>query len=105
MAKKSIKIRAKIKGDTTTVKCLMTHPMETGLRKDKKTGKLIPAHFISEVMAETGGKNVMTANWSGGISKNPYLSFAFNGGKKGDDITITWKDNTGDSDSGTVKVS
>ena len=32
---KSIKIRAKLKGDTTTVKCLMTHPMETGLRKDK----------------------------------------------------------------------
>ena len=49
---KSIKIRAKMKGDETQVKCLMTHPMETGLRKDKKTGKLIPAHFINEVMAE-----------------------------------------------------
>ena len=30
----SIKIRAKAKGDNTTVKTLMSHPMETGLRKD-----------------------------------------------------------------------
>jgi len=101
---KSIKIRAKLKGDTTTVKCLITHAMETGLRKDKKTGKLIPAHFINEVVAETGGKTVMTANWSGGVSKNPYLSFAFTGGAKGDEVKISWVDNQGGSDSGTAKI-
>jgi sulfur-oxidizing protein SoxZ len=101
---KSIKIRAKMKGDETQVKCLMTHPMETGLRKDKKTGKLIPAHFINEVMAESGGNNVMTAYWSGGISKNPYLSFTFTGGAKGDDVKITWKDNQGGTDSDSAKI-
>ena len=101
---KSIKIRAKIKGDETTVKCLMTHPMETGLRKDSKTGKMIPAHFINEVVAESGGKTVMTANWSGGISKNPYLSFAFTGGAKGDEVKISWTDNQGGSDSETAKI-
>ena len=42
----SIKVRAKVSGGTTTVKCLMSHPMETGQRKDKATGKPIPAHFI-----------------------------------------------------------
>ena len=36
MAKKSIRIRAKMKGDVTEVKALMSHAMETGLRKDKK---------------------------------------------------------------------
>jgi len=36
MASKSIRIRANIKGDVTEVKALMSHPMETGLRKDKK---------------------------------------------------------------------
>lgn len=101
---KSIKIRAKLKGDKTTVKCLITHPMETGLRKDKKTGELIPAHFINEVMADVNGKNVMSANWSGGISKNPYLSFAFTGGAKGDEVKISWSDNQGGSDSGTAKI-
>ena len=82
----------------------MTHAMETGLRKDQKTGKLIPAHFINEVIAESGGKTVMTANWSGGISKNPYLSFAFTGGNKGDEVKITWKDNQGGTDCGTAKI-
>ena len=101
---KSIKIRAKLKGDTTTVKCLMTHPMETGLRKDKKTGKLIPAHFINEVVASLGDKTVMTTNWSGGVSKNPYLSFAFTGGAAGDEVKISWADNQGGSDSGTAKI-
>ena len=34
----SIKIRAKLSGDVTTVKALIKHPMDTGLVKDKKTG-------------------------------------------------------------------
>lgn len=37
MAKKSIKIRAKAKNGVVTVKALISHKMETGLRKDKKT--------------------------------------------------------------------
>lgn len=98
MAKKSIKIRAKHKGGVTTVKALMTHPMETGARKDKKTGKLIPAHFIQEVTCDMGGTNLMTAAWSGGVSKNPYLSFKFEGGK-GETLTLKWVDNQGNSDS------
>ena len=98
MAKSSIKIRAKAKKGTVVVKALINHEMETGLRKDKKTGKLIPAHFIQEVTAQSGGKTVMTASWGGAISKNPYLSFKY-GGAKGDDLTLSWSDNKGDSDS------
>ena len=103
MAKKSIKIRAKEKGGVVTVKALMNHPMETGLRKDKKTGKLIPAHFINEVVAKSGGNTVMTAYWSGAVSKNPYISFKFSGAKGGD-VEIAWTDNQGGSDSGTAKI-
>jgi sulfur-oxidizing protein SoxZ len=101
---KSIKIRAKAQGDTTTVKCLITHPMETGLRKDRKTGELVPAHFIEEVVATAGGKTVMTTNWSGGVSKNPYLSFKFTGAAAGDELTIAWTDNKGGSDSASATI-
>jgi sulfur-oxidizing protein SoxZ len=101
---KSIRARASAKGDTTTVKALITHPMETGLRKDKKTGKKIPAHFIQEVTAQHNGNTVMTAQWSGAVSKNPYLSFQFAGGKKGDSLTLSWVDNKGGKDSVTAKV-
>ena len=104
MAKSSIKIRAKVKDGITTVKCLINHPMETGLRKNKKTGKLIPAHFITDVVAKHKDAEVLTANWSGGVSKNPYLAFKFSGGEKGDPVTISWTDNKGNSDSKTAKI-
>jgi len=38
MATGTIKIRAKEKGGEVEVKVLFTHPMETGMRKDKATG-------------------------------------------------------------------
>ena len=36
MATKSIKVRAKAIDGVAKAKCLFSHPMETGLRKDKK---------------------------------------------------------------------
>lgn len=101
----SIKIRAKVDGDVTTVKALISHPMETGLVKDKKTGKVIPAHFIQEVTCEHAGNNVMTALWGPAVSKNPYLSFKFTGAKAGDTLTLSWVDNKGESDSVETKIS
>ena len=100
----TIKIRANESGGVTTVKTLMSHPMEPGTRKDSKTGKLIPAHHITEVTAEHNGNVVMTANWGGGISKNPYLSFMFKGGSAGDTIKISWVDNQGASDSAEAPI-
>ncbi len=104
MAKSSIKIRAKAKNGVVTVKTLISHKMETGLRKDKKTGKIIPAHFIENVVCEHNGVIVLDAEWGVAISKNPYLSFKFGGGKAGDKVKLTWKDNTGKSDSLETKV-
>lgn len=104
MAKKSIRIRAKVKRGVTEVKTLISHPMETGLRKNKKTGKKIPAHFIQDVTCEHNGKQVLEANWGVAVSKNPYLAFKFSGGKKGDKIKISWADNKGKSDTAEAKV-
>ena len=100
----NIKIRAKDSNGVTTVKALMSHEMETGLRKDKKTGEPIPAHFIQEVTAKWKDQVVMTAMWSGGVSKNPYLSFKFNGGAAGDPIEISWVDNMGATETGTAEI-
>lgn len=100
----SIKIRAKLKGEVTEVKALMSHPMETGARKDKKTGKLIPAHFIQEVVCKWKDKEVMKALWSGGVSKNPYIAFKVKGPAKGDTIQLSWTDNKGESDSAEAEI-
>lgn len=104
MASNSIKVRAKEAGGVTTVKALMTHEMESGQRKDKTTGEPVPAHFIQEVKCEVNGKLVMTALWSGGVSKNPYLSFQFKGGAKGDTVKLAWTDNKGEGDSADATI-
>jgi sulfur-oxidizing protein SoxZ len=100
----SIKLRANAEGDAVVVKALISHPMDTGLVKDKKTGEVIPAHYITTVTGEANGKTVMTAYWSGGISKNPYLSFRFKGAKAGDTVKLSWTDNKGESDSAEAQV-
>jgi sulfur-oxidizing protein SoxZ len=104
MSTSSIKVRAKVAKGEATVKCLISHPMETGLRKDKKTKALIPAEFIQEVVCEHNGKTVMNAQWNSTISKNPFLSFAFTGAKSGDMIKVSWVDNTGKSDTTEEKM-
>ena len=100
----SIKMRANSKDGVTTIKALVSHTMETGLRKDKKTGKNIPAHFIQEVVCEHKGNTVLTANWGPGISKNPYLSFRFSGAAAGDTVKLSWVDNKGEKDSAEATV-
>jgi sulfur-oxidizing protein SoxZ len=99
-----MKIRASVKGDEAEVKCLMNHPMETGLRKDAKTGALVPAHHITNVTATLNGTQVLNAQWGGGISKNPYLAFKVKGGKKGDKVVVSWVDNTGDKNSAEAAI-
>jgi len=74
------------------------------MRKNKKTGKNFPAHFIQEVTCSHNGTNVMTADWGTAISKNPYLSFKFNGAKSGDTLKVSWVDNKGESDSAEAKI-
>ena len=100
----SIKMRASNKDGVTTIKALISHAMETGTRKDKKTGEKIPAHFIQEDVCEHKGNKVLTANWGAAISKNPYLSFRFSGAAAGDTVKLSWVDNKGGKDSAEATV-
>ena len=99
-----MKIRANLLGDVANVKCLISHPMETGLRKDPKTGAVVPAHFITEVSLSINGAVVATLQWGAGVSKNPYLAMQFKGCKAGDKVTISCVDNKGESLTGAATV-
>ncbi len=90
-----MKIRATTVGDSTEVKVLMNHEMETGQRKDAQ-GNVVPAWFIQTVTATHNGRTVLSAQWGTAIAKNPFLSFQFKGGAKGDKVQIAWTDNRGD---------
>jgi sulfur-oxidizing protein SoxZ len=98
----SIRIKAKERKGSVDVKTLMKHNMETGLRKNTD-GSKIPEHWITDVTAESGAKTVLAAAFNTSISKDPYLAFAF-AGKKGDTLKISWKDNTGKTDSAETVV-
>ena len=101
---KPMKIRAASKDGVTEVKVLMNHEMETGLRKDS-SGALIPALFITELTAKLNDAVVMQADWGTAVAKNPFLAFKVKGGKPGDKVTISWKDNSGDTRTDEATVS
>ena len=103
MARK-IKIRAKERDGVASVKFLMKHPMETGLRKDRKTGKNIPAHYITDVTVALNGATVMTAYLGPAVSQDPYLSTEIKGTGKGDTVTVSWLDNQGEQASADAAV-
>ena len=93
-----IKLKTKLSGDTAEVKSLMLHPMETGARKDPDSGAVIPMHHITQLIFTHNGKQVMVANFSTAVSKNPYFSFSFTGAKAGDILKASWVDNKGETD-------
>lgn len=99
----NIKMRAKLVNDTTEVKLIINHPMETGRRKDD-FDQLIPAHFIQLINAKLNDKPVLEMQWGTGISKNPYLTFYLKGAKVGDKIAVNWVDNLGKTGEGDVVV-
>lgn len=99
----NMKMRAKLKGEITEVKVIISHSMETGRKKDD-FGAFIPAHFIQLVTATLNEKPVLEMQWGTGISKNPYLTFYLKGAKVGDRISVTWHDNLGETASSEIAI-
>ncbi|MBD3893773.1 thiosulfate oxidation carrier complex protein SoxZ [Hydrogenophaga sp.] len=89
-----MRIRAALAGEETTVRVLMSHPMETGLRRDA-AGALVPAHYIRDVQATHNGRTVLRAAFSTAVSQNPFILFKFRGAARGDKVSIRWVDNRG----------
>ena len=98
MAAGPMKMRATLAGGYTEVRVLMTHPMETGQRKDAD-GKIVPMHFIQNLTVKVNGRAVVEAQTSQAVSRNPVFSFRIKGGAKGDKIEVSWLDNKGETNS------
>jgi len=91
-----MKIRAKLQGDVADIRVLISHPMENGNRKDSD-GKVVPAHFITQMSVEVDGKAVIQGQTGTAISRNPVFGFKVKGAKAGDKVVIKWQDNKGES--------
>jgi sulfur-oxidizing protein SoxZ len=99
-----IRMRIKLDGDVADVRVLIGHPMETGLRKDPKSNEPVPLHFIKTVIVSLNGKPVLEAQWSQAVARNPYLEFRVKGAQADDEISLSWIDNRGETNSATAKV-
>jgi sulfur-oxidizing protein SoxZ len=93
-----MKMRATLASGYTDIRVLMTHPMETGQRKDAD-GKLVPVHFIQNVTVRVNGKTVVESQTSQGVSRNPVFTFRVKGGARGDKVEVSWLDNHGETSS------
>lgn len=99
-----IRIRTTHHKGVTTVRSIIKHPMETGFERDANTGHYIPVHFIEEVVCKHNDKVIMRCDWSRAVSKNPYLSFEFEGAVPGDKVSISWTDSKGESESARITI-
>ena len=63
-------------GEIITIKTIITHPMESGQRRDSKTGDIIPRKIINKFTASFNGEEVFTAVLEPAISSNPYIEFS-----------------------------
>lgn len=84
------------KGQMAKIKTKIGHPMESGFRKDPKTGETVPAHHITEIVVEYMGKQVIKAEVTGAVSKDPFFAFHVKAEASGP-VKVTWKDNKGGS--------
>src|SRR5579871_2716939 len=76
------------KGGIVEVKTLVSHIMETGLRKDA-SGKPIPRMIINTFTCELNGKFVFGCYPESAVSANPYFEFKFRPEESGT-LTFTW---------------
>ncbi len=101
---RSIRIKTRKMGAETEILAMVNHPMDTGRVKNKKTGKLIPAHYIEKFDFAVNGKNVASANLGPAVSKNAMVGVRVKGAKSGDTVTISWNDNMKESGSASQPI-
>lgn len=82
------------KGDVIEIKTLVTHPMETGYRRDDM-GKPISRDIISLLTVTYGGQEIFRMDMFPGVAANPFAAFTTVATETGE-FVFTWMDEHGD---------
>jgi len=80
-------------GDVITIKTLLNHKMETGLRKDKE-GNLVARKIINKFQCQLDGAEIFSCDIDPAISANPYIQFTAKVEKSGS-FKFIWTDDDG----------
>ncbi|MEA1952871.1 MAG: thiosulfate oxidation carrier complex protein SoxZ [Campylobacterota bacterium] len=101
-----MKVKAKLKKDVVKVKMMAKHEMSTYNQAEKKTGDRENANFITHLSGTVNDKVVIDISTSQFLSKNPIFQFQFKGDefKQGDELSVTWVDRKGKTETKKVKI-
>ena len=80
-------------GDVVSVRTLISHPMESGQRRDGD-GNIIPRSIINRFTCDFNGQNVIDVTLEPAISTNPYFQFEATVPESGT-FQFTWYDDDG----------
>jgi sulfur-oxidizing protein SoxZ len=79
-----VRVPSKVKkGNGFKVMTLTAHPMDTGLVKNPKTGRITPMWIINKVDIFYDKRLVTTCHYGIGIAANPFLEFYVKAEKTG----------------------
>ncbi len=76
------------KGSVVTVKVMVTHPMETGMRKNARS-EVIPRNIVERFECTLADEPLLSWRLDTAISQNPYLEFKFVAQRSGD-LKMLW---------------
>ena len=95
MKKNSIKVRIRYeKNGEQMFKTIIHHPVETGYRRDRKTGQPVPADYIEDFTVSIDGQPYFETVLGENVSQNPFLAFTFTKPVvAGQTVAIRWLDN------------
>jgi sulfur-oxidizing protein SoxZ len=85
--------RSAAAGEVVVLKTLISHPMESGQRKDS-SGNTIPRSIINRFTCEYNGEMVIDVTLEPAISTNPYFEFEATIPDAGE-FVFTWYDDDG----------
>lgn len=89
-----VKVPAKARrGEVVEIKVLVSHPMETGFRRDR-TGGAIPVDIIRRFECRYDGDTVFAADFHPAVAANPFLAFTTVATTSGT-ITFEWVGDNG----------
>jgi sulfur-oxidizing protein SoxZ len=81
------------KGEVVEIKTLISHPMESGQRKDV-ADRIVPRKILNKFTCTCNGKVVVSLNMGTGIAANPYIVFYLKAMESGQ-LEFTWVDDDG----------
>lgn len=81
------------RGELIEIKTLISHPMQSGFRRDTM-GEAIARDILKEFVCTYNGEQVFNAEFFPAIAANPFLSFFISATKSGE-LEFRWTDQHG----------